>query len=267
MSDMRSEAMIDEQLDLITQYLNSQLDAKRAAEVRSRLENDREFLQLAAPLLLAWDAMRNGRPARAGEAEKRWDEFTRKADFEHHRKRRILRRNWLIGIVLAAITLPAFWFRADIRAQYRDWRDYTAVASDTGWITLRNHIQVRFDEGTRVLLARNATPNSHPAKLRGSAVFSVRPIDSTAFPPSTLPVVVHTAAGNVVGHLGDFSVTASGDTTTVEVLTPTRPMRIGFAELPDIVILGGPDMKTNVLMLRRGQRARLVRGAQPELIP
>src|SRR6266704_907210 len=50
----RSDMIVNDDVELLTRYLNEQLDPERVAIVRRRLEEDPAFLNWAAPLLLAW---------------------------------------------------------------------------------------------------------------------------------------------------------------------------------------------------------------------
>lgn len=262
MSDMRSEAMIDEQLDLITQYLNSQLDPERAEEVRRRLQQDRDFLQLAAPLLLAWDAMRNGRPARAGESERRWDEFTKKAGFVHQRKKRIARRLWLLGIALLVIAPAIYLNRLNIRDAWYDARYFSEIPAGQEWQQLPDSSWIQLAVGSR---ARVSTQRLYDGayqivKLNGTAHFRIEPPNpGGTIVPQTQPLSVDTRAGRVYSHEGHFSVTTRGDTTDVEVFRPARRSFAGIMALPTQVFLHAPGM-VNPLELHETEAGRVVKG-------
>jgi hypothetical protein len=266
MSDYKSEALMDEDIDLVIQYLNEQLDADRAADVRARLEHDPDFVRLAAPLLLAWDAMRTGRPSTPAETERRWERFTRAADFEHHRKRRITRRNWIMSIIVAAIALPGFWFRGEIRAQYRDWRDYAVVRPDTGWVTVRDHIRVRVEPNARFRKAGKAGDVQRTKLDDGVVHVQVDPIDTTNLMGPVLPIIIRTRGGEVVSAYGNFTVTVHEDTTFVEEHDPVRARYVGFMPYASLTMVGTNDTARPV-HVATGKRYRLVRGSPPVLVP
>ena len=261
------DTIIQNELELITDFLNRQLDPVRAEAVRKRLEEDPDFLDLAAPLLFAWSVKPEWeRPESAAEAEKHWDEFTKRADFAHHRKRRIRRNWWIVGIFVAAIGITGLLLRGEIQGAYRDWRDYAPWQADTGWTALRDHIQVRIEPGARLRTAR-AMRDVQRAKVdAGSVHFRVQLTDTTSITPSTIPLVILTRGGDVVSGYGDFTVTVTGDTTVVEEHQPQRQRYIGFMPFPSMTLVSTSD-RAEPVRVQTSQRFRLVRGSPPERLP
>jgi ferric-dicitrate binding protein FerR (iron transport regulator) len=153
MSDdiMESGEMAD--VELVTRFLNRQLDPDQDARVRARIENDAAFREFAAPLIIAWSVPprweRQPRPA--GEKERMWDEFTKRAGFVYQKRRR-RRRFWLIftGIVLALV-LGVCYFADDLERGAVTAVLFEPVPDSGGvgrWMTLLNGTQVRLDTGT-----------------------------------------------------------------------------------------------------------------------
>src|SRR5437773_8318367 len=84
----RADMMVIDDVELLTRYLNEQLDPERVAIVRRRLQEDVSFRNWAAPLVLAFElpADSDTRPRPPGEIEKHWDRFTKAAGFVHQRR-------------------------------------------------------------------------------------------------------------------------------------------------------------------------------------
>lgn len=252
-------------LELVTRYLNRQLDPERAEQVRVRLENDPEFYNLAEPLLFAWSVPRHAQryPRPPGELEELWDRFTRRADFVHQRQRKRRRRLWYLAIAVFAIGVSALVMRAPLARAYRDYRDFEAVAADTGWITLRDSNQVRLAPGARLRSSRRVEDGAHRVRLEGSARFRVFPADTTGPVPIIRPLAVETRAGVVASGNGEFTVATRGDTTDVDVHRPSRRRYVGFIAMPTTVLVktSAEDTPTS---LGETQAARLVRGGRTE---
>ena len=64
---------------LISDYIVGEMSAERAAEVARRLEEDAEFREIAAPLLLAWSVAPTSEPVSADERARAWEEVRRRA--------------------------------------------------------------------------------------------------------------------------------------------------------------------------------------------
>jgi hypothetical protein len=252
-------------LELVTRYLNQQLDAERAEQVRVRLENDPEFYNLAEPLLFAWSVPRHveRHPRPPGELEEMWDRFTKRAGFAHQRRMARRRRLWMLCVVAFVLGVSAFVMRGSLAKAYRDYRDFETVRSDTGWITLRDTNQVRLAAGAQLRSSKRIEKGVHRVRLVGSARFRVFPQDTSGPVPTMQPLVVETRGGVVFSGIGEFTVTTRGDTTDVEVHHPSRRRFFGFTSLPTSVLVS-TSVQANPLSLGETQSARLVRGGRVE---
>src|SRR5687767_11756182 len=184
-------------LELVTRYLNQQLDPERAEQVRVRLENDPEFYNLAEPLLFAWSVPRHieRHPRPPGELEQMWDRFTRRAGFTHQRRKARRRRLWLLAIFAFVVGIPALVMRGELAMAYRDVRDLESVRAETGWITMRDSSQVRLAAGARLRSSKRIENGVHTVRLEGSARFRVYSADTTGPVPMMQPLVVETRGG------------------------------------------------------------------------
>jgi hypothetical protein len=83
-SDDADNTKIDEDLELVVNYLQGRLDPARHEAVRKRLEEDEAFHYLAEPLLIAWSIPKHleRHPRPKGEWERAWAEFKRRAGIE-----------------------------------------------------------------------------------------------------------------------------------------------------------------------------------------
>jgi len=134
-------------LELLTSFLNRQLDPERDAQVRDRLEHDAAFKEFAIPLLVAWSVPPHWKrqPRPAGEAERMWDRFTKEAGFVHQRRAARKRKLWMLGIVLFVVALSSFAFRGAIRDRYVALTKFRPVADsgremrlhDSAFVTLQ----------------------------------------------------------------------------------------------------------------------------------
>ena len=268
MSD-RNDMMLSDDLERITLYLNGRLSDDERAEVERRLESDKAFHELVEPMLFAWaiNDESDRKPVASDELEELWDEFTRRAGFVHQKKRAKTRRLWIIGIVLAAIAIGGFLSRERIQSAYRDWRDYAPVGADTGWVPLRDHIQVRVEPGARARAAIELRNNAQFLRIgAGTAHFRVQLTDTTRINPATTPVVIETRAGNVFSGYGDFTVTVRGDTTEVEDHPPQRPRYIGFMPFPSMTMVRAGTFDEPV-RVTSAERIRLIRGQPLQRMP
>lgn len=252
-------------LELVTRYLNQQLDPGTAEQVRLRLENDPEFYYLAEPMLFAWSVPRHieRHPRPEGELEEMWERFTRRAGFMHQRQRSRRRRLWLLAIVAVAIGASAFVLRGQLTRAYRDFRDFERVPADTGWITLRDSSQVRLAPDARLWSSKRMINDVHRLRLQGTARFRVFPGDTSGLVPAISPVMVETRAGEAFTGRAEFTVTTRGDTTEVEVHHPSRRRYVGFVALPTTVLVR-TNAEQNPISLGETQVARLVRGGRAE---
>jgi len=265
MTDHNADEIVNDDLELLTSYLNKQLDPERVAQVRQRLEDDAEFRDFAAPLLLAWSIPKHieRHPRPPGELEKHWDEFTRRAGFVHQRRKARRRRLWITAILALALGVSALVMRGRIAATYADLRYYEGVPADTGWITLRDGSQVLLTKGASLRASLRLEEEMQHVKLEGAARFRVAPRDSNAPLPEMQPFAVDTRAGSAFTGRGEFTVTSRGDTTDVEVHHPIARRFIGFLPLPTSVLVathGDP------ISVGEGRRARLVKGQRPQIL-
>jgi hypothetical protein len=243
-------------MELISLYINEQLPEEQMEQLRERLATDEQFRYLAEPMMFATAILRQQmtKPRPAGELEKHWDEFTKRAGFEHQKKRTKTRRLWMLSILLAVVALSGVLARGRIQGAYSDWRDYAPVPSDTGWIRLRDNIEVRLQDGARLRNAKTLRPNSQKARLAGSARFRVTMGDAA------VPVMVETRGGVLMLALGEATVHARGDTTLIEIHHP-----VSMFSYPPLAAIT-PEMNAAPTPLKGGDRYRLVTGKSPERI-
>jgi len=260
------DPMENPDLDLITDYLIGELDEAHVAEVRRRLEHDAAFRDFAAPILVAWSVPPRWqrKPMPRAELEKHWDDFTKRAGFEYQRRRTRRRRLWMLTAVVATLGASAIVFRDRIRERYEDHRFYDDVPRVAGWITLRDGSQVLLSPGAHLRSAKVPGDGGlHRVKLEGAARFRVTPPDTShALLPEIQPFEVQTRAASVLSARGEFSVSARGDTTDVEVHVPEKRVFLGFLPLRTQVLIMN-DRTANPLTLNEGERGRGIRGGTP----
>lgn len=77
------EALLEREMDpdfaLVSDYAAGELDAETAGSVVNRIQSDPAFAELAAPLLLAWEAPRVTEPAGTDEVQRAWLQLRRRA--------------------------------------------------------------------------------------------------------------------------------------------------------------------------------------------
>lgn len=263
--DEETRAALDNpDLDLITDYVGGELDPDQVDAVLRRLEEDPKFREFAAPILAAWNVAPHWQrfPMPRAEIEAGWDEFTKRAGFAHQKRQARRRRLWVVALVVAAAGLSSLLYGRELRAAWRDWRDYETVRPDTGWITLRDGNQVRLGAGARLESSSRLEKGVHHVRLRGAATFKVYPRD-TADHLGMQPLAVHTRSGVAFTGMGEFVVTARGDTTVVEVHRPGKRRFIGFVAMPTTVLVT-TDADGNPVSIGETQAARLIRGGRVE---
>jgi hypothetical protein len=268
MSEQNLAPMMDD-MELISLYINEQLPDDQMEQVRERLNADEEFRYLAEPMIFASAVLRQemSRPRPAGELEKHWNAFTRRAGFAHQKQRARARRWWIIGIVLAAAGIGTMISRDRIQGAYRDWRDFAPVAVTPDWLPLRDNIQVRLEPGTQLRAAKELRRDVQHVKLaRGTAHFRVELTDTTNMMPATRPLVVTAGGSEVFSGYGNFTVTTSGDTTIAEEHEPVRQRYVGFMPFPSMTLVRTNDY-SDPMRIQTGWRVRLVPGSTPERIP
>src|SRR6266700_8413089 len=216
-----AELKVYDDIELITRFLNKQLDPATAAHVRKLIEEDKDFRDLAAPLLYAWSvptyAERHPRPP--GEMEKAWDRFTKAAGFVHQRRKARKRRLWIASVIIAIAGISYFAFGDAVREKYVENRDYEAVADSGKEMTLRGGSHVLMNAGARLRSAKTDVEHmAHNVILKGSARFRVD-LNLAGSPPEVHPLLVRTPSAIVVSGSGVLDVSVKGDTTYVEVAT------------------------------------------------
>lgn len=252
-------------VELLIRFLNRQLDPDRDAAVRKRLEEDPAFLEFATPLLVAWSVPDNWErhPIPPGDAEKAWDKFTKAGGFLHQRRKTRRRRLWMLAIVAAVVGISGFLLRGKVRAEIADRRDYEQVAYDTGWIRLLDGSEVLMSPGARLRALKRYPGKGMRVKLLGSARFRSEPPDTSENGiPELQTLIVQTRGSIVMAASGEFSVTARGDTTDVEVHPPRKRQFVGVVPLPTFALLSdGSNPKP--FKLDETESARVVRGTTP----
>jgi hypothetical protein len=270
----RNEALTPagNELELITSYLNGHLDPDRLEQVRRRLDDDPEFRDFAAPMLLTWRVPKHlaRHPRPVGELEKHWDEFTKRAGFAHQRRRSRTRWLKLLGI-LAVVAVTSFYALKDqARTWYRVAFDYHTLSYAEGWVPFGEGRELQFGPGARIRVANKEIGDGGVLGVRlvGTARFRTRVLDTTAtLLPEFHYIGIETAAGRVAAPNGEFTVSTRGDTTDVEVHHPTSRQFVGFMPLPGTALVFPPDGSGTPLFVREGQRARIVRGSKATLVP
>ncbi len=273
-------ALLDEMddIELITSALNGHLDPQRVEAVRRRLDEDPEFRELAAPLLLTWSVPKHLQraPRPVGELEDSWNEFARRAGIGSERRPASWRRHplWrrfrapmiallVLGLGAASVMgISAAVTRGPLHEWYVTRRDFALVPHRTGWIPLGDSIEVQFPPGASLRATRESVRSGRQVRLTGTARFRVLALDSITPEPRTSGLVVHTRGGVVTAGEAEFTVTTRGDTTEVEVHRPSRRRFMWFVALPTGLQVRR-DTTADPLTLRELDRARLVRGQTP----
>jgi ferric-dicitrate binding protein FerR (iron transport regulator) len=272
MSDDIVEAGDMADVELLTRFLNRQLNPEQDARVRERIENDANFREFAAPLILAWSVpprwQRHPRPP--GERERMWDEFTKRAGFVYQRRAARKRKLWMLGIAVLAIALSSFVARHAISDRYVALTKYRAVADSGREMRLRDSAFVTLKPGTKLRSSRKPLNlNSHNVILAGSARFRVEQSRTESGTPRGL--IVQAGDAMVASAGAVFDVATHGDTTFVQVVD--RQYDVGRANglgvsivMPEGVLVANKIPTSDQLMLKSGESARVVRGHKPELL-
>jgi hypothetical protein len=259
------EGMSD--LELLTRFLNGQLDPEREARVRDRLEHDAEFKELAAPLLVAWSVppqwKRHPRPA--GEAERMWDEFTKRAGFVHQRRKR-RRRIWMIvGAIVLALVFGVCYFEDDLERSAVTAVFFEPVPDSGGvgrWMTLLNGTQVRLDPRTEFKVINRLVGGGIQAvqlvygrahlKLDWKPTKAGEPVSGLVLGQNKVSIVTDGA---------EFIVRASNDTTALDIIDRHAQARAGGERVKVV------DAKGKVFTVRAGQGVLLYRGLKLRDLP
>lgn len=253
-------------LELIIEALNGHLSPERVAEVTRRLDEDPAFREFAAPMLLTWSVPsyleRHPRPV--GELENAWNDFAERAGITqppvrkgwsaHPFWRRI--RYPLIALLAVGISMLV-WFNGP---------KFDKVPYRAGWIPLGDSIFVELAPDASLRTARELVRGVRHARLSGTARFRGVALDSLAGEPRTTGLLLHTRGGIVAAGEGEYTVTARGDTTLVEVHRPSQRRFFYFVPLPTAVVVKS-DTNASPFVLRELERGRLVRDRAPERLP
>src|SRR5437016_3417240 len=202
------DMMVIHDVELLTRYLNEQLDPERVAIVRRRLREDASFRDWAAPLVLAFElpADSDTRPRPPGEIEKHWDRFTKAAGFVHQRRAARKRRLWIVAIAIAALSLGALLMRGRIRDVWVDRRDFALVSDKPGHFILPDSTSVELGPNSRLRIRKKSVdPDFYAVKLDGTARFLVRRwlTPGGTMKPHVLNVIL--PAGMLLAFSADFS--------------------------------------------------------------
>lgn len=278
----------DPDIALITGYLMGTLDVAEAEAVRLRMEEDEAFRALAQPLVAIWKVpprwVRNPMPRE--QLERAWDEFTKRAGFQHQR-RAARRRRWTIaGIVtgvLLAVAAVLYPFREQLALRYLLWTQFETARDSAGVVTLRDSSRFQLAPGA-TLQVHEGVARGDPQRmvyLTGAAGIYVAPLGGrvlTNIPPSDRFMVI-TKAGVLVTRHARFAVTMTGDTASVEVGVSGKVNAEGLpydaADLPNYpykVELVRPNIPNalaqgGVVSLREGERGRIYRNGNPSRLP
>lgn len=253
-------------LELVIEALNGHLSPERIAEVTRRLDEDPAFREFAAPMLLTWSVPsyleRHPRPV--GELENAWNDFAERAGITqppvrkgwsaHPFWRRI--RYPLIALLAVGISMLV-WFNGP---------KFDKVPYRAGWIPLGDSIFVELAPDASLRTARELVRGVRHARLSGTARFRGVALDSLAGEPRTTGLLLHTRGGIVAAGEGEYTVTARGDTTLVEVHRPSQRRFFYFVPLPTAVVVKS-DTNASPFVLRELERGRLVRDRAPERLP
>lgn len=262
---MKSVLDDEDNLELITSWLNGHLDQDRVEAVRKRLEEDASFRDLAAPLILTWSVPKHLErvPRPEGEWERDWSEFAKRVSFDETHPARPKRRRWpqLLGL---AFVLGILW-DVVVREPSGPAREYSVVPYDTGWISLNDGVEVQLSPGALLKVDHRLMDGMRHVLLEGTAQFRLWPRDS-AEPILVNPWLrVETRAGNVTAREAEFTVTARADTTFVQV-HPFNRVRSQLVVMPVVASTVLASDRSSSLPLRELDGALLVRGRDPQRI-
>ncbi len=253
-------------VQLIVEYLNEHLEPDQMAAVEKRLAEDEKFAELAAPLIFVWKIpkhiVRHPRPA--GETERAWEEFTKRVGITYQpprvRRRRRWRR-WGFGLAFFIVAAGLILARQPLAEWYVTQREFVAVASEgsTGWIPLGDSLFFDPAPGASLRARREPVDERLHVLLDGEARFLVARRDTVTPTPFHQGIVVRTRAGVASSAEAEFTVTAHGDTTEVEVHRPSKRSFVWFIPIGTTVELRR-DLTAEPLELKELGRGRLVRG-------
>ena len=254
-------------IELITSYLNGQLDPERAEAVRTRLAEDAAFHYLAAPLILAWSVPKHLErfPRPEGEWERALADFKRRVGFGEPTPPPPPKpkRRWGRWLALFVVVIGGYVVLATTQQPIVAEREYSEVPFDTGWISLNDGIEVRLSPGGSLRVDHRLLDGMRHVLLEGAARFRVSTFDSASPVLRGNALIVETRAGRVTAGESDFNVTARGDTTLVHVL-PLGARRLLQPELLTVTASIALDNGTTHLPLREHDGARLVTGQDPQ---
>ena len=259
-------------IELITSYLNGQLDPERAEAVRTRLAEDAAFHYLAAPLLLAWSVPKHVErfPRPEGEWERALADFKRRVGFGEppppppppKPKRR-----WRRPLLLFVLLIVTYVWSAENQEPTIAGGPYTEIPSIVrGWVSLNDGIEVMVSEGASVRVYEQPLRGMKHVLVEGAARFRVLAHSPDARALRNQALIVETRAGNVTAGESDFHVLAKADTTYV-IVRELGPRRALQPEQRTVVATTDLTKDSNAgIALFDNASARLVRGRAPEAI-
>lgn len=259
-------------IELITSYLNGQLEPERLEAIRRRLEEDADFRDLAAPLLLAWSVPRHieRKPRPAGEMERDWAEFKMRVGFGEPTPPPPPKpkRRWRRPLLLFVLLIVTYAWAGENQEWTEPGGPYTELSSfDRGWVSLDDGIEVRMTEGASVRVDQQPRNGMKRVLVEGSARFRVLAHSPDALALRNQALIVETRAGEVMAGESDFHVLAKADTTYVIVreLGARRALQPEQRTVMATTELGTPEHTSSIFLFDNAS-ARLVRGRAPEAI-
>jgi ferric-dicitrate binding protein FerR (iron transport regulator) len=260
------EMELDPDMALLTDFVDGNMPEPQAAEVRARLQKDPNFRDLAAPLLLARQHGPRPHPLPRAELERKWLELRRRiglpeltdgpvvdpamdafrAKISEHKRGEERRRWYFLAAVLVFTIVPIAGTQL-YRLRDRGSQHTSATTSsvfelgDGSRVTLKPNSEIKY---SREFLNRGV-------KLTGEADFDVV--------RTSTPFSVRTGSAIITVTGTHFTVHAyAGEPTIVSVT-------LGTVQIAALNEAG--DLTSKTLTLTAGQRARIVLGATPEIIP
>ena len=266
--DALTERQLDPDMALASDFVTGALPEHEAARVRERIARDRDFADLVEPLIEAYEQRRPGAVVTRAEQQRKYLELRRRVGLpeidagdaaaerfakEIEAERRRARRNRrlaiaasvLILIVPAALYQGMQLYRAGVLSNRAPW-------GTTQRVPLLGGSTVELASGTRLEKLRDFGEANRTVILTGEASFDVAKSDLP-------PVVVRTQSAEITVTGTRFRVHAyEWEPTVVSVEEGTVLVRARNADGEPF----GP-----ALAVGAGQRARAIKGYQPERLP
>ena len=279
------EAMLERELDpdfaLVADYAAGALPPDAAETVRLRIEQDPEFRELAAPVLLAWES-RPAEPVDMAELTRAWLQLRRRAGMpavpgqndpalagdvaafnmrmERERSRRVRRRALQFAAafaVLLAAPYAAVRYLQDVApGGERPATGFVGIPTDHVQQVLAPGTTGTFPDGSTWTVIRPGTSVSFVGRFREGRVVYVEGDARFEVVKGAGDFVVHTPGAEITVTGTRFTVTTAADgTTTVSVHEGEVRLRGRFDD---------PTRHRRVSVLPAGQTGKVRRNAQPE---